>query len=592
MDLLDSAELIQYLGSKGFLPGVQTAAPKPPGEEKGLKNDIGENNCFLNVVIQCLWHLDSFRNKFQMKGEHVHNEHCVFCSLQNIFFQYAYSAETILPPTVLRETMAVLYQKDSKFQLNEMDDAGEVYEAINRMLHSNLASQKQNEDKQWARLKNKECTDRECVSHSVFAIRTRDKIVCQKCKYVERQPDDCVFAAYCYPTLLRALKEQHPTWSFADMLKSGSQDFRSCRKPDESCGGDCAEVVHELVMAPQVFTINIAWDNSQADVDSIRSFMDTIDREMDVMSLFSNGPKDFKIGKYALRAFIAYYGKHYIAFCKGRHNGETWYYFDDTMVKTVGTEWADVREKCMKGRFQPSVLFYEGPGHDQLLIESLLLPQNSQIASKVTLQSVAPVHNPSKVEIQEPVKVVVQEPVNVEVPEPTKIVPLVVSEPKIEVPQPVVTPVTKVDISADKSQIAVSTIMSGDTSFYFMNPSLDKPFDDFIAERTNWIYKRQTRLYRLAADKFFRMDPHTQDLKDTFEYIDVCQIYITDNKNLILKFYSGKERQYLTLAQVDPFVAALMKRAGREITVDDKRTPEQLAQMTQSIPSLESQMHV
>ncbi len=102
----------------------------------------------------------------------------------------------------------------------------------------------------------------------------------------------------------------------------------------------------------------------------------------------------------------------------------------------------------------------------------------------------------------------------------------------------------------------------------------------------------QTRLYRLAADKFFRMDPQTQDLKDTFEYIDVCQIHITDNKNLILKFYSGKERQYLTLAQVDPFVAALMKRAGREIAVDDKRTPEQLAQMTQSIPSLESQIHV
>jgi hypothetical protein len=238
--------------------------------------------------------------------------------------------------------------------------------------------------------------------------------------------------------------------------------------------------------------------------------MDTIDREMDVMSLFSNGPKDFKIGKYSLRAFIAYYGKHYIAFCKGRHNGETWYYFDDTMVKTVrfsshlttqvGTEWADVREKCMKGRFQPSVLFYEGPGHDQLLIESLLVPQNSQIASKVTSQAVAPVQNPAKVEVQEPVKEPakvqepvkvevqepVQEPAKVQVPEPTKTTPLVVSEPKIEVSQPA----TKVDISSEKSQIAVSTIMSGDTSFYFMNPSLDKPFDDFIAERTNWIYKR------------------------------------------------------------------------------------------------------
>ena len=28
---------------------------------RGLRNDSGLNNCFLNVVIQCLWHLHCFR---------------------------------------------------------------------------------------------------------------------------------------------------------------------------------------------------------------------------------------------------------------------------------------------------------------------------------------------------------------------------------------------------------------------------------------------------------------------------------------------------------------------------------------------------
>ena len=27
----------------------------------GLQNAIGENNCFLNAIIQCLWHNASFR---------------------------------------------------------------------------------------------------------------------------------------------------------------------------------------------------------------------------------------------------------------------------------------------------------------------------------------------------------------------------------------------------------------------------------------------------------------------------------------------------------------------------------------------------
>ena len=35
--------------------------PRAPPHHKGLRNREGENNCFLNVCIQALWHLDAFR---------------------------------------------------------------------------------------------------------------------------------------------------------------------------------------------------------------------------------------------------------------------------------------------------------------------------------------------------------------------------------------------------------------------------------------------------------------------------------------------------------------------------------------------------
>ena len=73
-----------------LLSGVDTPMPKPIKEstgEKGLLNYIGENNCFLNVVIQSLWHLDSFRLKFTSEKElHRHQEHCVYCSLEVYYF--------------------------------------------------------------------------------------------------------------------------------------------------------------------------------------------------------------------------------------------------------------------------------------------------------------------------------------------------------------------------------------------------------------------------------------------------------------------------------------------------------------------------
>jgi hypothetical protein len=59
--------------------------PTPIPDDKGLENQVGENNCFLNCVIQALWHLRSFRDKFSdpiRKKEHLHTQHCVFCALE------------------------------------------------------------------------------------------------------------------------------------------------------------------------------------------------------------------------------------------------------------------------------------------------------------------------------------------------------------------------------------------------------------------------------------------------------------------------------------------------------------------------------
>jgi hypothetical protein len=41
---------------------------------KGLENSMGANNCFLNVVIQSLWHLASFRTSFKDLTLHKHKK--------------------------------------------------------------------------------------------------------------------------------------------------------------------------------------------------------------------------------------------------------------------------------------------------------------------------------------------------------------------------------------------------------------------------------------------------------------------------------------------------------------------------------------
>jgi len=51
-------------------------------DEKGLENKPGQNNCFLNVVIQSLWHIEELRSLINQIDKHNHNKNCILCSLK------------------------------------------------------------------------------------------------------------------------------------------------------------------------------------------------------------------------------------------------------------------------------------------------------------------------------------------------------------------------------------------------------------------------------------------------------------------------------------------------------------------------------
>lgn len=38
-----------------------------------------------------------------------------------------------------------------------------------------------------------------------------------------------------------------------------------------------------------------------------------------------------------------------------------WFYFDDAVVKEIGSQWKEVVEKCEKGHYQPLLLLYAMP---------------------------------------------------------------------------------------------------------------------------------------------------------------------------------------------------------------------------------------
>lgn len=115
--------------------------------ERGLENYNGSNHCFLNVVIQALWNLRSFRRRLLRAPEHPHDpaeddgdedaaESCCYCALKAVFTQFQVAEESSLPPDVLRRALSFVYNARGRFQIGEMEDATETIEALLGVLHA------------------------------------------------------------------------------------------------------------------------------------------------------------------------------------------------------------------------------------------------------------------------------------------------------------------------------------------------------------------------------------------------------------------------------------------------------------------------
>ncbi|THG16551.1 hypothetical protein TEA_012123 [Camellia sinensis var. sinensis] len=108
----------------------------------GLIND-GENNCFLNVIVQSLWHLRTFRGEFLSISKSVHahiGDPCVVCAIYDIFTALREAANkggAAVSPTNLRIALSKL-KYNGNFQEGQMNDASEALLAILDILHQSF----------------------------------------------------------------------------------------------------------------------------------------------------------------------------------------------------------------------------------------------------------------------------------------------------------------------------------------------------------------------------------------------------------------------------------------------------------------------
>ncbi|KAE8674698.1 hypothetical protein F3Y22_tig00111721pilonHSYRG00032 [Hibiscus syriacus] len=194
----------------------------------GLQNEVGEYNCFLNVIIQSLWHLRRFCDEFfrRSTSEHVHvGDPCVVCALYEIFIALNTASTDArrepVSPTSLRIALSNLYPDSNFFQVAQMNDASEVLAVIFDCLHRSFTSgssvcDADSVDSNCAGFW--DCASNACIVHSLFGMDVFERMNCYNCGLESRHLKYTTFFHNINASALRTMKAIFAESSFDELL--------------------------------------------------------------------------------------------------------------------------------------------------------------------------------------------------------------------------------------------------------------------------------------------------------------------------------------------------------------------------------------
>ena len=329
-----------------------------------MLNNKKENNCFLNVLIQVLFNLDSFRkyiinyfnNNFQNIDDQVVYE---FCNLINSYYKEQINNEDIqktkLPVLSVNNLRAKLNFKFGNYFKGECGDPMESLEHIFNSIHEEFSNNC---------LNNKEI-EMDCPIHQYFYLDLIDNQICKNCNSRIKRPynKDCYMFQIFISEICKRIIDKN--LNFEDInnklfyfIKEQNQKYDISNTRINGC--KCNEInnLRKLNISKvnnSYVVINLSWSEQFPDLKDILNIFTTLPLSDKNKHLFSLYEEKSKKTLY-IKSIILYGIYHYICVIY-LNKFKKWGIIDDKTIKFID-KYYDLVDYLLRNHLSPVGIIY------------------------------------------------------------------------------------------------------------------------------------------------------------------------------------------------------------------------------------------
>ena len=329
-----------------------------------MLNNKKENNCFLNVLIQVLFNLDSFRkyiiNYFDKNFQNINDQvFYEFCNLINSYNKEQIKYEDIqkikTPILSVNNLRAKLNFKFGNYFKGECGDPMESLEHIFNSIHEEFSNNF---------LNNKE-NEIDCPIHQYFYLDLIDNQICKNCNCRIKQPynKDCYMFQIFISEICKRIIDKNLNFEDIDnklfyFIKEQNQKYDISNTRINGCKCNKINNIRKLNISKvnnSYVIINLTWSEQFPDLKDILNIFSSLplsDKNKHLFSLYEE--KNNKL--LSIKSIILYGIYHYICVIY-LNKFKKWGIIDDKTIKFID-KYYDLVDYLLRNHLSPVGIIY------------------------------------------------------------------------------------------------------------------------------------------------------------------------------------------------------------------------------------------